>query len=238
MLFKDLSKQDQKILAVNLLATAYNYYGTNAEAEDLALSAGSLAADLSSIPNLKADELEDLFTQGRKKHEVFKCSPFIIFKIISAEKAAANKQDRCNGYPMPEIPSEEIIRARQIDFASSVVIPYLDLLSSRGLGAVADTFPFIPASVIYDFILKHKLSEITLEDNDYQDAIHELEMAANHAGYFEGKNIKSMIASLVMPQQSRDLSFRAKAYALQRFIEDEAMHKYLLSKLDNFINHV
>lgn len=238
MLFKDLSKQEQKILAVNLLATAYNYYGTNAEAEDLALSAGSLAADLSSISNLKADELEDLFTHGRKKHEVFKCSPFIIFKIISAEKAAANKQDKSNSYPMQEIPSEEEIKARQIDFASSVVIPYLDLLSSRGLGAVADTFPFIPASVIYDFILKHKLSEITIEDNDYQDAIHELEMAANHAGYFESKNIKSMIASLVMPQQSRDLSFRAKAYALQRFIEDEAMHKYLLSKLDNFINHV
>ena len=238
MLFKELSKQEQKILAVNLLATAYNYYGTNAEAEDLALSAGSLAADLSSIPNLKADELEDLFTQGRKKHEVFKCSPFVIFKIISAEKAAANKQDKSQSYPMQEIPSEEVIKARQIDFASSVVIPYLDLLYTNGLGAVADTFPFIPASVIYDFILKHNLSEITLEDNDYQDAIHELEMAANHAGYFESKNIKSMIASLVMPQQSRDLSFRAKAYALQRFIEDEAMHKNLLNKLDNFINHV
>ena len=238
MLFKELSKQEQKILAVNLLATAYNYYGTNAEAEDLALSAGSLAADLSSIPNLKADELEDLFTQGRKKHEVFKCSPFVIFKIISAEKAAANKQDKSQIYPMQEIPSEDVIKARQIDFASSVVIPYLDLLYTNGLAAVADTFPFIPASVIYDFILKHNLSDITLEDHDYQDAIHELEMAANHAGYFESKNIKSMIASLVMPQQSRDLSFRAKAYALQRFIEDEAMHKNLLNKLDNFINHV
>lgn len=234
MNYKDLPKREQQAAALELISIAYAYYGTNAEAEDLAISAGILAEDLSCIPDLQVEELSNLFTSSRKKQgDIYKCYPALIYKMIKAEKSSINQVKQYAQIIEPAEVNDKLERERAKDFADSVAIPFLTLLSECREKEAAKKYPFIPASVIYDFLLKHNAADLCLEDEDYNEAIHELEKAAEQAGYFEAKELKDLITQIAIPKGSTELSFRAKAYAVKRLALDEQRFKAAIYNLKN-----